>query len=320
MNVQGSRTAASRLDDAARAAWLYYVAGNTQDEIAEKLGVSRQSAQRLVSLAVSEKLVKVRVDHPIGRCMDLASELQQRFSLVSCDVVPTDPSAPDLLAGIGIAAAAEIERVLKRPEPQIIALGTGRALRAGVEQVSRMSCPQHRIVSLLGNTMTDGSATPYNATIAMADRVGAPHYPYPLPVLAADEAERETLRNLSSARASLALCEQADLVLVGIGQMDDSAPILADGFVTPAEMTALRERGAVGEITCWVYDRQGRFIDSDLGRRVTSAPLPAATDRRRVIAVAAGQSKVPAMRAALEGRLVNSLITSEATAAAVLSL
>jgi len=31
-----------RLDDAARAAWLYYVAQNTQDEIAEKMGISRQ--------------------------------------------------------------------------------------------------------------------------------------------------------------------------------------------------------------------------------------------------------------------------------------
>ena len=37
-----------RLDDAARAGWLYYIAGNTQDEIAQKLGVSRQTAQRLV--------------------------------------------------------------------------------------------------------------------------------------------------------------------------------------------------------------------------------------------------------------------------------
>ena len=57
---------ADRLDDAARAGWLYYVAGKTQDEIARKLGVSRQSAQRLVSLAVSEGLVQVRLDHPIG--------------------------------------------------------------------------------------------------------------------------------------------------------------------------------------------------------------------------------------------------------------
>ena len=44
----------SKLDEAARAGWLYYVAGNTQDQIASKLGVSRQSAQRLVSLAVAE--------------------------------------------------------------------------------------------------------------------------------------------------------------------------------------------------------------------------------------------------------------------------
>ena len=61
-----------RLDDAARAGWMYYVAGNTQDEIAKKLGVSRQSAQRMVALSVSEKLVKVRLDHPIEKCMDLA--------------------------------------------------------------------------------------------------------------------------------------------------------------------------------------------------------------------------------------------------------
>ena len=60
---------ALKLDDAARAGWLYYVAGNTQDEIARKMGISRQSAQRLVAIAVSEKLVKVRIDHPIAECM-----------------------------------------------------------------------------------------------------------------------------------------------------------------------------------------------------------------------------------------------------------
>ena len=69
-----------RLDDAARAGWLYYVAGNTQDQIAAKLGVSRQTAQRLVSLAVSEGLIKVRVDHPIANCLDLAAKLQRRAS------------------------------------------------------------------------------------------------------------------------------------------------------------------------------------------------------------------------------------------------
>ena len=81
----------NRLDDAARAGWLYYVAGNTQDEIARKLGVSRQSAQRLVSLAVSEKLIKFRLDHPIARCMELSRKLSHRFGLQSCEIVPSDP-------------------------------------------------------------------------------------------------------------------------------------------------------------------------------------------------------------------------------------
>ena len=65
--LRRTETDARRLDDAARAGWLYYVASNTQEEIAAKLGVSRQSAQRLVSMAVGAGLIKVRVDHPIAR-------------------------------------------------------------------------------------------------------------------------------------------------------------------------------------------------------------------------------------------------------------
>jgi DNA-binding transcriptional regulator LsrR (DeoR family) len=58
-----------KLDQAAHAAWLYYIAGNTQEEIAAKLNVSRQAAQRLVALAVSEKLIKFRLDYPLRECI-----------------------------------------------------------------------------------------------------------------------------------------------------------------------------------------------------------------------------------------------------------
>lgn len=309
---------AVRLDDAARAGWLYYVAGNTQDEIARKLGVSRQSAQRLVAMAVSERLIKVRVDHPIARCMDLAGALSDRFGLMSCEVVPSDPDAPDLLTGIAIAAAAELEKILKSPERRIISLGTGRALKATVEQLPRMACPQHVVVSRLGNMMQDGSASPYNATISLALRIGAPHYPYPLPVLARDPAELAAMRGQDAVQNTIRLCETADLSLVGIGQMDRSAPMFVDGFASAAQMDELAALGAAGEITSWVYDRNGRVIDCAFNARVASAPLPRAAERP-VIAVATGEAKVPAMRAALLGRLVNGLITSEATAERLLS-
>jgi DNA-binding transcriptional regulator LsrR (DeoR family) len=311
-------TEATRLDDAARAGWLYYVAGNTQDEIARKLGVSRQSAQRLVAMAVTERLVKVRIDHPIGRCMDLARQLSDRFNLTVAEVVPSDPDAPELLTGVAIAAAAVLERVLRSEEPRIIALGTGRALKATVEQLSAMTCPQHRIVSRLGNMMSDGSATPYNAVVRMADRVGARHYPYPLPVLARDSAELTVLHAQEAVRSTLSLCAEADITLVGIGQIGPRAPLVVDGFLSVAEAEALTRAGATGEITSWIYDRDGRVMDCAYNTRVASAPVGRAGDRP-MIAVAVGQGKVAAIRAALRGRLVNGLITSEATAEAILS-
>ncbi len=309
---------ASRLDDAARAGWLYYVAGNTQDEIARKLGVSRQSAQRLVAMAVSEKLIKVRMDHPIAHCMDLARALSDRFEVKICEVVPSDPDAPDLLTGIAIAAAAELEKTLKSPDQKIISLGTGRALKATVEQLPRMACPQHIVVSRLGNMMQDGSASPYNATIRLAERIGAPHFPYPLPVLAQDAEELAAMQQQKAVENTIALCQRADLSLVGIGQMDRSAPLFVDGFVSSAEMDQLAAAGAAGEITSWVYDSRGRVIDCAFNARVASAPLPRAAERP-VIAVATGEAKLPAIRAALAGKLVNGLITSEATASKLLN-
>ncbi len=309
---------ATRLDDAARAGWLYYVAGNTQDEIALKMGVSRQTAQRLVAMALSERLVKVRLDHPIGRCMDLAQALEKRFSLTQAEIVPSDPDAPDLLAGVAGAAASLLERVLRQPSPKVIALGTGRALKATVEALSQMDCPQHRIVSLLGNMMTDGQATPYNAVIRMADRVGARHYPYPLPVLARDAAERQVLHAQAHMRNITALCAQADLTLVGIGQVDATAPILLDGFITDAESRALLAAGAVGEITSWVYDGAGRVMDCEHNSRVASVPLSVAPERD-VVAVAVGEGKVQALRAALKGRLINGVVTNEVTAERLLA-
>lgn len=308
----------ARLDDAARAGWLYYVAGNTQDEIARKLGVSRQSAQRLVSLAVSERLVKVRLDHPVAACMELAARLRDRYGLRLCEVVPSDPDAPGLLSGAAIAAASEMERHLRDREPRIIAMGTGRALRAMVEQMPAMDCPQHRIVSRLGNILSDGSASAYHVVIRLAERVGARHFPMPLPVFAKSAEELALLHAMEPIRNTLALCQSADITFVGIGQIDETAPIVIDGFISPAEMRGLQAAGAVGEITSWTFDADGRILPGSIHDRVASAPIAPAGDRP-VVGIALGAAKVIAIRGALRGRLVNALITDEATATAVLA-
>ncbi len=307
----------NRLDDAARAGWLYYVAGNNQEEIARKLGVSRQTAQRLVSLSVSEGLIKVRLDHPIGRCMELADKLRQRFALDLVEVAPSDPESNSTIVGVAQAAAAEIERRLKAPDPIVMAIGTGRTLKAAIEQLAPMEATQHKIVSLTGNIAPDGSASYYNVIFTMADAVKSRMFPMPLPVIASSATEREMLLRQPMVRETLSLAARADITFVGIGDLGPEAPLYLDGFITEAELKALQKAGAVGEIVGWAFNSQGRMIEGLTNERVASAPMPS-RERSLVVALAMGAKKLPGIVAALNRRLVNGLITDERTASLLL--
>lgn len=305
--------AGSRLDDAARAGWLYYIAGNNQEQIAQKLGVSRQTAQRLVSMSVSAGLIKVRLDHPIGRCMDLAERLRSRYALDYCEIVPTDPDSTSTVVGVAQAAAAEIERRLMGEKPIIMAIGTGRTLKAAVEQLPAMDCPQHKVVSLTGNIAPDGSAAQYNVVFTLADAVKTRTFPMPLPVIASSAEERELLHQQPMIRDTLALGAKADVTFVGLGDLGPAAPLYLDGFITEAELKSLQRAGAVGEIVGWAFDAQGKLIEGLTNDRVASARLPS-REASLVVAIAKGEKKLPGIRAALGRRLVNGLITDEQTA------
>ena len=100
-------------DEAARAGWLYYVAGMTQDQLASELVVSRQRAQRLVSRAMAEGLIHVRPSHRIGACLDLEARLRDRFGLDRVRVAP------------GLGAGADPVRAIAPPRPPAARLPRG---------------------------------------------------------------------------------------------------------------------------------------------------------------------------------------------------
>jgi DNA-binding transcriptional regulator LsrR (DeoR family) len=288
----------SRLDDAARAGWLYYIAGNTQDEIAKRLKVSRATAQRLVSLCLSERLITFRLEHPIAACMELAGRLQEKHGLVHCEVVPTNPAAPNAVSGVAERAAALLEATFRVEKPAIVAIGTGRTMRAAVEQVPPMDCPNHQLVSLVGNISPDGSASFFDAMARLTDLTKARHYPMPLPVFVASESERQQLLKLGPVSRVRALAAKADLRLIGIGQIDQSAQVYVDGFITHDELLEMLRLGAVGEVAGWAMDADGRFIDGGTNRRLTSVPLPIPA-AALTVGAALGRSKLPGIRAAL---------------------
>jgi len=147
----------------------------------------------------------------------------------------------------------------------------------------------------------------------VSDTVRAGHYPMPLPVIARSIEERDLLIGLPSVRSVLNLVEQADVTFVGVGSIGENSALMKDGFITPEENEALRRAGAVGEITAWTFDAQGRLLPGHLNERVASAPLRPST-RRLMIGVAMGPSRRAPLRAALLGKLISGLVTDEATA------
>jgi DNA-binding transcriptional regulator LsrR (DeoR family) len=140
----------------------------------------------------------------------------------------------------------------------------------------------------------------------------------PLPFLMSSEDERNRMVRIDPIAKVKAVAAKADLRLIGIGQMDQKAQVHVDGFVTREELFEMMRLGAVGEITGWAYDAKGKLIKGGTNCRLTSIP-PQAPAETTTIAAAVGQAKIPAIKAALAGRLINGLITDEATARAVLN-
>lgn len=317
-----SRNTASRhprdrkLDLAAHAAWLYYIADNTQEEIATKLEVSRQAAQRLVALAVNEKLIKFRLDYPLGRCIAQAEALRDKFELLTCEVVPSGPDGSR--NGLGVCGAARLETYLSAKDPIIVALSSGHTLRRVVEQMPTMDRPQHKIVSIIGNMTHYGRAGRYEVVMRLSERIGAVAYPVPTPVVATSVKERKLLQTQQSFLTVQSLVEQAKITFVGVGNVGQNCPLHESGFINDDEMNELMELGAAGEIAGWAYDEQGTLLKRGTNARVAGVPLEQPVNRLTV-AIAGGKNKANALRAALKGKLINGLITDEAAAEILLS-
>ncbi|MEM6050027.1 sugar-binding transcriptional regulator [Erwinia sp. P7711] len=309
-----------KLDQAARAAWMYYVAGETQHDIADKLGVSRQVAQRLVALAVEEGLVSVNITHPVADCMTLAEQLKARFQLQLCQVVPSaGVESAGLQQMIAVAGAEVMAQTLKQEQPQIIAVGSGRTLRATIDELPAFERPQHSCVSLIGAIASDGSCTRYDVPLWMAEKTQGRYFILPAPLYADSAEDRALWCHHRIYRTVTDKAAQADVMFVGIGQVAAGCPLNADGFISDSQVNQLVKQHVVAEMLGHFIGEDGERVRSELDERLTSVELTAHT-QRRVIAFAGGADKHRAIAAALRGGWMTGLVTDEASARFALGL
>ncbi|AIY42870.1 Transcriptional regulator of mannitol utilization [Collimonas arenae] len=305
-----------KLDLAARAAWMYYVVGNTQNEIADHLGISRQMAQRLVAYARESGLVKVRVEHPVSECLALAAALQQKYGLEQCHVVPSVGSEDSLIDDAGVqqmlavVGAEVVERYLQQENPLVVNVGSGRTLKAVLAAVPEMDRPQHRIVSMVGAIAADGSSNRYDVALTVADKTQGRFFLLPAPLVADSAEDMRQWCNHRVYRIVADLAQQADVTFIGVGTIALGCPMHEDGFLTAAEVLQLQAHGAVGEMIGHAITGDGRLIASPIEDRITSLPLTS-PPTRPVIGMAGGVKKAEAIRAVLRGGWWSGLITDE---------
>jgi DNA-binding transcriptional regulator LsrR (DeoR family) len=305
----------ARLDQAARVAWLYYVGGKTQQEIAAALHVSRQTAQRLLATALEKRLVTVNLQHKISDCARLEHELRQRYNLRWCEVVPFDSDDEGMIQQkIALAGSVVMERYLAVEEPIIVALGTGRTLKAVINALPILPRPQHRFVSLVGTFALDGSSNIYDVALITAEKTGSRYYLLPAPLLVASKEERIRWCEHRLYRTVAGVAAGANVSFIGIGQVGPNCPLQRDGFMSLREVKRLVKAGAVGESSGWMWDRNGELIElPDYHEKLTSIP-PQRHAENPVIAFAGSRAKATAVRAALQGGWINGLVTDESCA------
>jgi DNA-binding transcriptional regulator LsrR (DeoR family) len=111
------------------------------------------------------------------------------------------------------------------------------------------------------------------------------------------------------------------VAVIGIGTIQPTlASLQRAGYLDAEDLARLEEIGTVGDVLARPLDADGCVLDVAVRRRVIGLEESMLRAIPRVIAVAGGTTKAPAILAALRGRYVNFLVTDASTAGEILRL
>lgn len=306
-------TKSADADMAVRAAWLYYAGGFTQAEVAEKLGIPKLKAHRLITRANQDGLVKVYIDGDVAECIEIEQQLSKRFDLNYCEVVP-DFDRDDLpLRALGPAGGQYLRRLLDGSSVKSVGMGHGRTMAACVENIPRTRKTDVEFVSLLGGFTRKFAANPHDVIHRLAERTSAQAYVFPVPFAADTIKDRDILMGQRGLQKVMEMARKTPLKVAGIGDMQMNSTLIMTEMVLESDIEVLLEAGAAGELLGNFFDDDGNPVETSLSRRTIRLSIDDIKGSQ-VLAIAGGKSKSRAIKAVLNSGLLTGLITDEATA------
>lgn len=298
-------------------AQMYYEYGQTQQEIAAKLGISRPTVSRLLTQSRDEGIVHITIHNPLGYCSQLEEIFRREFDLKEVMIAPHAGQQPtETLAEV---AVNYLQRILK--DGDTIGVAWGKTLHHIAQSLKPKSLSNVRVVQMKGGMGLTGSnihASQIVESFSTAYR-GKAHY-LPVPAIVDTANVKKAFMSDSSLRRTMQVAEEINVAIFSIGALNAAAAQIEAGYLTVDEMTSLQMKGAVGDICSRFYTIEGELADPSLDERTIGLDLAHLVGIEYAIAVAGGTEKASGILGALRGRYLNVLIIDEDTATQVLAL
>jgi DNA-binding transcriptional regulator LsrR (DeoR family) len=288
-----------------KVAWHYYFEGITQQQAAERMGISRMRVIKLLEKARQTGIIQFRLRKDGETRMQLERALIDSYGLKDAFVVPAANSPENTNAAIAEAAGMYI---IERLEPGgCINIGYGNTPNRTLNILATITEHTLTCVSLTGGVsyyLPDAHSNVFNARLHLI----------PAPLLASSKEMAMAMRQEASVMEISRMINLSQLTVVGVGGLHESATIFKSGVLNRNDFLYLQMRGAAGDLLSHFIDKDGNLIDTPQEERLISTPLSVLKALPNVIGVAAGENKVSAIRAALKGQYLDILITDDATA------
>ena len=295
----------------ARIAWYYYVAGLTQQEISDRLGIARARVNKIAGQLRADGSVVVDIRLPLVSCVELEEQLKAIYGLKQVAVVPSVADDEQLRRMIGDAGGIMLDALIG--DGQCISVGWGRTLTASIKRLRSRQLKGSSVVSLMGGLTRGSETNTFEVSTELAKTLGADCYYVTAPIYCPSTESREILLTHSGVNEVMERARKSDLAIVSCGDLSHKTALTAMSSVGE-RLPDLKKSGAVGEILGTFLDAQGLPVDHILNQRVIAMPPADLKMIPNRLLISGGLYKADIIQAILCAGYVNCLATDEAVA------
>lgn len=295
----------------AKVARLYYEDGLRQAQIATQLDLSQATVSRLLKRAIELQVVRITVNSPSGYYPELERGLREEYGLKEVMVVDHSTDPGRLLRNLGSSAAYYLETTI-RPDEVIGVSSWSESLLSTANAMHPLRTPRGARVIQIEGGIGDPSSEAHASrmTRRIAEFCGTEAVMLQAPGVVGSAETKRALATDPYFQEVIAQWDDVTLALVGIGTPEPSRMLAQSGNAFSSdEGKYLAELGAVGDINLHFFDAAGQRIESTLDERVISMGLDQLRRVQRCVAVAGGERKWQAIRAAIRGGWIHVLVT-----------